>query len=306
VLYAPLLLSETTFVALFTATLLLFVHLDAMRPESPVLRWLGFGALLGVAILVRGAALLFLAVPALVAWRTSGSPRVAARRAAVAALGVAAVIAPWTLRNTVVLGAPVLLSTQQVGMALTFAHSDFADGGMSMRMARLRDARLAEFRDLPQPEREVAENRAEVRRAVRYMLSHPLRELSLVPHRWRELFAHDHEALTWAAPRGSRGEIVGPVFGDVWDRRVARLADVVFYAVALLALAGLPACFDSRRPQRLLLPGTLLYTLFLHGILFAGDARFHAPLYPTLAILAPAGALVLWRVGRGRLERHST
>ena len=217
-----------------------------------------------------------------------------------AALGVAAVIAPWTLRNTVVLGAPVLLSTQQVGMALTFAHSDFADGGMSMRMARLRDARLAEFRDLPQPEREVAENRAEVRRAIRYMLSHPLRELSLVPRRWRELFAHDHEALTWAAPRGSRGEIVGPVFGDVWDRRVARLADVAFYAVALLALAGLPACFDSRRSQRLLLPGTLLYTLFLHGILFAGDARFHAPLYPTLAILAPVGALVLWRVGRGR------
>lgn len=306
VLYAPLLLSETAFVALFTLTLLLFVHLDARRPESPAPRWLGFGVLLGAAILVRGAALLFLAVPALVAWRTTRSPRIAAQRAAVAALGVAAVIAPWTLRNAAVLGAPVLLSTQQVGMALTFAHSDFADGGMSMRMAGLREARLAEFRGLPQPQREVAENRAEVRRAVRYMLSHPLRELSLVPQRWRHLFAHDHEALTWAAPRGTRGEIVGPVLSDVWDRRTAGLADAVFYAAALLALAGLPACFDSRRPARLLLPGTVLYTLFLHGFVFAGDARFHAPLYPILAILAPVGGLALWRAGRVGLRRHST
>jgi hypothetical protein len=306
VLYAPLLLSETAFVTLFSATLLLFVHLDARRPERLVPRWLGFGALLGAAILVRGAALLFLAIPALVSWRTTRSPRVAMQRAAVAALGLAAVIAPWTLRNALVLGAPVLLSTQQMGMALTFAHSDFADGGMSMRMAALRDARLAGFRDLPQPQREVAENRAEVRRAVRYMLSHPLRELSLVPHRWRRLFAHDHEALTWGAPRGPRGEIVGPVISDVWDRRAAGLADAAFYAVALLALAGLPACFDSRRPARLLLPGSVLYTLILHGLLFAGDARFHAPLYPILAILASVGGLSLWRAGRARLGRHST
>jgi hypothetical protein len=152
----------------------------------------------------------------------------------------------------------------------------------------------------------VAENRAEVRRAVRYMLSHPLRELSLVPRRWRHLFAHDHDALTWAAPRGVRGEIRGPVISDVWDRRAAALADAAFYASVLLALAGLPACFDSRRPLRLLLPGTLLYTLFLHGLLFAGDARFHAPLYPILAILAPVGGLSAWRMGRAALGRHST
>jgi 4-amino-4-deoxy-L-arabinose transferase-like glycosyltransferase len=117
VLYAPLLLSETAFVALFTASLLLFACLDARRPETSATGWLGFGVLLGAAILVRGAALLFLAVPALVAWRSTGSARIAARRTALAALGLAAVIAPWTLRNTVLLGAPVLLSTQQVGCA---------------------------------------------------------------------------------------------------------------------------------------------------------------------------------------------
>jgi hypothetical protein len=39
------------------------------------------------------------------------------------------------------------------------------------------------------------------------------------------------------------------------------------------------------------LPLAVLYVTLLHGVLFAGDPRFHAPLLPAFAILAAAALL---------------
>ena len=41
----------------------------------------------------------------------------------------------------------------------------------------------------------------------------------------------------------------------------------------------------------MLLPLTVGYFAFLHGVLFVGSARYHAPLYPVLSLLAAAGIL---------------
>jgi 4-amino-4-deoxy-L-arabinose transferase-like glycosyltransferase len=297
VLYVPNLLSETTFVALFTATLVAFLALEARRPERLLPRWFGFGALLGLSILVRGATALYLVVPGVWWWIAKRSWRGALARSAVAALGVAAVVLPWTLRNLVTMGYPVIVSTQQVGMALTFAHSEVANGGMSMAMERYRDDLLRDLRDLPQPQREIEENRRETRLALTYMLSHPLRELSLVPRRWLHLVKHDHTGLTWSTPRGEGGVPLRPVVSEAWDARIAAAADAVFFAWLLLAAWGLRGCFGGPA-ERLLLPLSLAYFLLLHGVLFTGDPRFHAPLYPVLAVLAASGGLDL--VSRAR------
>jgi 4-amino-4-deoxy-L-arabinose transferase-like glycosyltransferase len=301
VLYVPNLLSETLFVGLFAAVLVGFLVLEARRPERVLPRWLGFGALVGLSILVRGATALYLAVPAAWWWLTTRSWRVTLSRTAAAALGVALVVLPWTLRNQLTMGYPAIVSTQQVGMALTFAHSDVATGGMSMAMERYRDDLLRDLRDLPQPRREIEENRRETRRALVYLVTHPLRELSLVPRRWLHLFKHDHTGLTWSTPRGAGGVPLRPVVSDAWDTVIADVADGVFFALLLLAAWGLRRCLGAVPAERLLLPLTLLYFLLLHGVLFTGDPRFHAPLYPVLAVLAAAGSVDL--VGRARARR---
>jgi Dolichyl-phosphate-mannose-protein mannosyltransferase len=302
VLYTPLLLSETAFVAGFAAVLwLACAPGDGGRLGA---RWLGLGALLGACVLVRGAAALFPAALALFWWLSQHSLATALRRSAALVLGMAVLVGPWVARNAALLGVPAI-STQQMGMALTFAHSDAADGGMSMGMARFRDGMLRAQRELPQPAREVAEYRTEVRRALAWACANPGRELSLVPRRWLHLFAHDHSALVWATPKGEDGRPLRPVLGPRADRWIALGADAAFFALLALALVGLPACFARGARARLLLPITWAYFLALHGLLFAGDPRFHAPLYPVLAVLAAAGALGLADRARAARPAHS-
>jgi len=284
------LLSEPAFSALFTGAVWLFVILEERKPQRSFPRWFGFGMLIGAAILVRGTASLFLVVPVAIWWisRSFGS---AFRMGAIAAAGLVFVVAPWTLRNLVVLGVPVIVSTQQVGMAMTFAHSEVADGGYSQRLVNFRDELVAPFARLPNPEREIAEWRFEMRRAFDYARTHPGRELGLVPRRLANLYAHDHAALPWLTPKPPRGRKKSAIFGPRRDRLLEIAADWSFYALFVLALFAIPRTLDRKRPAAWIVPGSLAYVTLLHGVLFAGDPRFHAPVAPLLALLAAASLL---------------
>jgi 4-amino-4-deoxy-L-arabinose transferase-like glycosyltransferase len=290
VFYSALLLSEVAFTALFTGALWLFVVLEERRPERWLPRWFGYGLWVGAAILVRGTAGLYLAVPVAIFW-LSRSLGAALRLGAVASAGLIVVVAPWTLRNLALLGEPVIVSTQQVGMAMTFAHSEAADGGYSQRLVRFRDELVAPFAHLPNPERELAEWRFEMRRALDWALANPGRELALVPHRFVKLYAHDHAALPWVTPKPGPGRRKPAIFGARTDRALAAAADWSFYGLLALALVALPRTFARERPAAWILPGSLAYVTLLHGVLFAGDPRFHAPLLPLLAVLAAATLL---------------
>jgi len=290
IFYSALLLSEAAFSTLFTGALLAFVILEERRPERLFPRWFGFGMLIGAAILVRGTASLYLGVPVVIWWisRSFGS---AFRLGAVAAAGLIVVVAPWTLRNLTLLGVPVIVSTQQVGMAMTFAHSEIADGGYSQRLVTFRDELVAPFAHLPNPEREIAEWRFEMKRAFDYARTHPGRELSLIPKRLANLYAHDHAALPWLTPKPAAGEKKPAIFGPRRDRALAFTADWSFYTLFGLALIAIPRTLARKRPATWILPGSLAYVTLLHGVLFAGDPRFHAPLAPLRALLAAASLL---------------
>lgn len=285
IFYSALLLSETAFSTLFTGTLLWFAVLEERRPEQLFPRWFGFGMLVGVGILVRGTASLYLAVPVAIFW-ASRSFGAAFRLGAVAAAGAIVVVAPWSLRNLVVLDAPVIVSTQQVGMAMTFAHSEAADGGYSQRLVKFRDELVRPFAKLPNPEREIAEWRFEMARARNWALANPGRELALIPRRFVNLYAHDHAALAWMTPQPAPGARKPPIFGDGIDRVLTRAADWSFYALLTLAVLALPRAFPPDRPAAWIVPGSIAYVTVLHGVLFAGDPRFHAPIIPAMALLA--------------------
>lgn len=93
-------LTEPLYTAVFLgANLMLWRGLEEPRRRTALLLWLGGGLLLGLACLARAVPLLFLAGAALPAalllsngWRVLG-------RGLAALLVMAAVIAPWTLRN---------------------------------------------------------------------------------------------------------------------------------------------------------------------------------------------------------------
>jgi 4-amino-4-deoxy-L-arabinose transferase-like glycosyltransferase len=279
-------LSEAAFGCLFVAVLCLFVRWNAPAAATPPLRWLLFGVALGAASLVRGVALPFLVVPGVI-WLAALGLRVALVRTALATLGLALVLLPWTVRNEVVMGAPILLSTDGP-FALFVAHNPLASGTQSADMNDQRKREWPWLERLPYPQREVTQARLELGYGVRYLLTHPRHELTLIPKRIYYLYEHDHYALIPATPpRRLRlgGEPVGPNL----DTLFARVADVYYFAVVLLALVGVRrAARGADVSARVLLLAIAYFTL-LHGVLFFGDARYHAPLVPVFCVLAALG-----------------
>jgi 4-amino-4-deoxy-L-arabinose transferase-like glycosyltransferase/dienelactone hydrolase len=278
--YAPLLLSETAFMALLAALLWLFADWSERGVEGP--RWIAFGALVGAATLVRGTAALFLAVPFAAWWLAERRLTPALRRTLAAALGMLAVVTPWTARNVAVMGAPIAVASS-VGMSFLYTHNPHAEGKATLRHAAWRKELLRDLETLPQPQREVAEMQAGLREGFAWMLANPGRELMLVPQRWLALFRHGHPGLEWAQQH------------DV-DRGLALLSDVTFYALLVLAAIGVPGTVARGGAGALALPLSVAYVLFLHGVLLYGEPRYHAPLLPVLAVLAARGLFALPRL----------
>lgn len=281
-------LSEVPFACLLAGTLFAFLVWSRDPPQPSTWRWLLLGLVLGLASLVRGIALPFLAV-FVAAWLPiTGFRRETLKRALLAALGLTLVVAPWAIRNHLVMGGPILLSTD--GAYVLFnAHSPLADGTQSFALNASREEVFSEYRDLPRAEREVAMSKAQLRYAVRYMLTHPLQELSLVPKRLYHLYRDDHWAFLWLGklhedPVSSkrRRQAMSPH----WEARWTAIADVYFFVILALATLGFGMALAPSRRRGLVVPLGVVYFNVAHGILFYGIPRFHAPFVPLLSILA--------------------
>ncbi len=283
--YASLTLSEATFSAAFTACIWLFQRWNC--ENAPLVRWLVFGVLLGLAALIRGVALFWASVPALIWWLQPSTRRLGYSRTALIGLGLVITIAPWTIRNQIQLGAPILIASDGP-MALLIAHSPMADGSQSIEHWYLRAAHPNPNKD-GSPLKEADAARADQAYAIRYMLTHPLHELQLIPLRLYHLFKDGHYSISFSTVSD-----VDPRTGAARTRLrqpheysgVARFADGVYFLLLALAAWGLVRALQSRNEFGWLVPMTLIFFLGIHGILFWGDPRFHAPFAPMLTILA--------------------
>ena len=294
-MYATLRLSET----LFTFAIVGIAWAHSRWFAQPAAFGLGRGIALGVAVgiasLIRSVGvLLAAALPATWLW-TSRSVRLTAAPASLFLLALALTFLPWTLRNLVVMKAPIVLGSQ-IGEVLAVAHWPRATGCLGTlsgddETAQREFADAARYRlrfpRLHGAEREVASMRAETSRALKYMLSHPLEEASLVPARIRCLYHDGHSAMRWdrrqdpTAPPGTHV----PLLGARWDPILTRLADLHFFAVLGLAVFGTLRA-RSWHGAAALVPLFVLLTTALHGLLLFGDPRFHVPLLPFLCLLA--------------------
>jgi hypothetical protein len=258
-----------------------------------------FGALVGGSALVRPISLLFL--PLLpIAWLVAGGDwRRAAQYTGIAAVMTAAVILPWTVRNVIVMDAPVIISTN-LGDNLCMGHYPGARGHFALPEHCFPED---EYAGLSREEFEVRRNDDNTRRAIRFAVDHPVVELKLLSRKAYYTWEHDHDGL-WAVE--SYGD--DPFIDDGLRTALERVADVFFYVTISLGGLGLVGLVlpwgDGRRIF------FLLALLSLAGIplVFFGDARFHVPAVPLLALSAAWLAVSMRdapRLARGFVARRS-
>ena len=261
---------EQQLVALVTLALALYPQAGRALPA------LGAGLALGAAALTQPA--LLPAPLAFVAWqalRGDGTRR-AALRVALLLGGFAATIAPWTIRNHVVLGGFVPV-TSTAGFALYIANNDRAWGGWIDILAD-GDATLDPRIDERGASREAG------RRAAEWIRENPGRAAFLALRR-QQLFLGDDSDGAFSALKRGLG-ISGPGYA------AAKLVALGYWLALLAALLFfLLRAWRGRRgvlPRAGLLPLMLFAGLFvLHSVVESG-ARHHVALSGGLAALLGA------------------
>ncbi len=285
IFFSPMIMSEVFFGTVLTGVVLSFAILHTLAGGARLRYWFAFGMLVGAATLIRGIALAFLLVPLAMWWLSSRSLRVSALKIAVASLGLMCVLAPWTLRNYVKLGYPVLVGTS-IGRTLGHAHSETRGPTLQALQRRMEFGR--QFEHLQQPQRELETMRAWQRMTTRYMWEHPWEELRLIPTRFYHLYKHGHEGFLLSR---DKRKSVTPAFRPRTDRAIRIGADVYYFGVVALAFVGLLWMLADR--TRLLIPLTVLYFTTLHSVLFPGNPRYHSAVIPFLCIAAAAALVAL-------------
>ncbi|MCH8994161.1 MAG: glycosyltransferase family 39 protein [Chloroflexi bacterium] len=282
-------LTETLFIFLVMSALVVLLSVDWRERRLGWGRLLVFGALLGLSALVRPISLLFLPLLPVV-WLVAGfGGRRSFGYAGVVLVVTAAVIAPWAIRNAVVLRAPIIISTN-LGDNLCMGHHPGATGHFALPAHCFAEE---PYVGLGREEFEVRRNNDNTRKAIEFALENPRTELKLLSRKAYHIWRHDHDGLRAVESYGD------DLFIDPGLRTaLERVADVFFFVT--ISLGGLGLIAFARPPwdgRRLFF---LLALLALAGVplVFFGDARFHVPASPLLAISAAWFVVALRKVAR--------
>jgi 4-amino-4-deoxy-L-arabinose transferase-like glycosyltransferase len=291
VFYSDLLLSDTLFTFLIVVLLALPLVLAPGKWKSALL----IGVVVGLATLTRAVGFVLIVIPIAMWWEAVSRPILRRQLAVVLAVTLAFVV-PWTIRNAESMHAFIPIATDS---APTFwaGHNPRAYGGPMAPPQSL----LNSIPGRPGSSRfEVAEYRLLQRRALSWMVSHPLDELRLIPLKFVALFSGDGQAIDyWLNEPGAK-----PLLGHNAAVRFATLADIGGY-VLLTAFFGSIVVFGKalwrRRP---ILRGVLVYlaiSALLYGFVFFGFFRYLAGLEPLMLLVAAPLVAQLLRLRAQRL-----
>jgi len=278
------------FVFLFCGALWLFLRLNA-RGRLGATSWLGLGMFLGGTSLVRGVGFFLLPVFATTRLLEGASWRSTSKLAVVAAAGVLLALLPWTVRNHLRLGYPILIASDGA-FALYVGNSPIATGYHTLAMREPYMARFGDLIALPNPRGEVEVARAETREALAWMITHPHRVAALAPVKMYHMYRNDRGAGTWMREGLTKRMRPGA------QRILFRTVDGYYFAVLALALVGARHFRPRDGDGAVALPLTVAWMTLLHAVFFFGSNRFHVPLLPILSVMA-AAEIVAWSGGRG-------
>lgn len=282
--FTPILMSETYFLFLMTATLAVFLYFVLDR-ERPTLRAVAASGLLaGLTAISRGEFMPFPAIMLLLLAFHVGVRR-SLLPAAVLVVSVAAIFAPWAIRNKVQMG-EWIVGTTGAGRVAIQGHHPLSEGIPSLEIFGRIDH---EYATLPRKERELKVNSEGMYRARTYAWDHKLDELRLLPRRMYGLFRSDESAITW-------GQSNKPTYGEETAKRLINLCSFVFFGVIGFALISWPMWWSWRDTKRWLLFAPVPFYILTFGVIFIGDPRYHFGMYTSLIVLASPALALLWRL----------
>jgi hypothetical protein len=196
--------------------------------------------------------------------------------------GIAVLIVPWSVRNSLAFDT-ITGPSNNLGDDLCIGNFEGATGTFV-----LTGKCFEGFENTPDHRLEIERNRHGTRTAINDVIDHPMRMPRLVAHKLYWTVFHDEDGL-WAAES----------YGNDWfishPRReiLAFSANAIYYATGLLMLAGAAAFALARDPRRVFLLLSMLYILAV-PLAFFGDPRFHFPAVPLAVVIAAATVMALW------------
>ena len=227
------------------------------------------GFLIGLSAMARAVSAAFLPLAALWRWRVRRGKAGAVEAAAILAAGAAAIL-PWTVRNAVAIGDPVLIET--VGIWNVWTDNAFVD-------AHRYDVQALRIHKEPTPAGRRALALAYARRGLRESPGAFARKVwDNLEHFFRPEGLH--QLLTVEQPRTAWRSIAALFLDDG-----ILLAAVVLFAV--FAVAG------RRSPAATLVFLWMAYYLFMLVVVFHNEIRYRSAFVPFILAGAAAGLSVL-------------
>jgi 4-amino-4-deoxy-L-arabinose transferase-like glycosyltransferase len=258
-------------------------------------RALAAGALWGLATLTRPTVLTFPVV--IVAWGWIAlRHRVPflsyARQAVLIGIGMAVVIAPWTVRNAVVMKV-FLPVTSGAGIALFDSNNpekwnDKVKSGGAMMVIGM-EPYASRVRGLS----EIESDKVTRQMAIEFLRAHVREWPAMAVAKLGRFWRLSNEGKIWAQP------------GSPILKLVRRVDPLLIWSIVILPLAlwGLTLSIRGERAWiRALLPIVILYFTALSAV-FWGGLRPRVPIEPLVAILAAVGLRDLW-ARRGGVARY--
>jgi len=276
---------ETVFTCALLAAVAVAVSHDWAHSLPTRSRMLTFGALLGVSALVRpfslpllvGLALAFLAAGH--GWRRMLSG------VGWAALAFGVIVAPWLVRNAIVMHAPTFSTNMGDTVCIDrYVHS-------TARFRFVDSPRCA-----PSATPEAERNSENLRFALRFVRHHPGDELGLIGKRFWYMMERDDDGLV--------RQIDGS--GDGRRATLSRLANGYYFVMLPLAMIGVVAMLRRRRPDHIFVLSAIA-ALFAIPMLLWGNTRFHFPILPFIAMAAavPVARLLSYLSGSDALTAEA-
>jgi 4-amino-4-deoxy-L-arabinose transferase-like glycosyltransferase len=275
IFFVSLVWSEVVFTFAFVLALLLVVMVVQVPGRQRQWWLVAAGLLFGVAALTRGQGLL-LPIVAFVTWGVFG--RDWARALAwtgVTLACIVAVILPWTIRNYLVLGGPIFITTSFGGnFYVGHTENGWADLGVLIEKQG----------PLTRPRGEVDIGNAALREGLQFLVTHPREEIRLTLEKVRDLYRDDYSGVYLL--EGSQGH------GIENPRLKSLLKDLAnsFYFLVIGASA-VPLMRWRRDKAALFFPLLVIGLWTLGSVVFFTVPRFHFPVMPVFCLLAGRAAV---------------
>ena len=292
VYFTPLIVSETYFLFLMTATLAMFLYFVLDRERPGLIAVAAAGLLAGLTAMAHFEFIAFPAVMLLLLAYHLG-PRRAALPGAVLVLAMAVLFVPWTVRNRARMHETIVTATAAGRLAVQ-GHHALSEGTPNPEIVARIDQR---FTGLSRSEREREMNSEGLYLARTYAWDHKLEEARLFPRRLFALFRSDEAAIAWT--QSDR-----PVIDEEAAKRLIVLCSFSFFATIAFALISWPFWFRWRDTGRWLVFAPVPFYMVVYGILLVGDPGYHVAMYPSLIVLASPALALLWRMTADNF--HST